>query len=135
MPASAETQQLITKLASGVETLTQAVEALRQAVKETSEKQTQTLLQLHETKTDCEHIEGELAHIARTVRDGNGQPSLLSRVTTLEEQTKTAKESIDELEKRYDVTVLTRGQIIAGVIGMVLTALLALGAILAQLMR
>lgn len=112
--------------------LTRAIEEMRagQSVLMTS------IIKLEATQTSSK---ADISALLKVVRDGNGQPSLMQRVQTLEIGLAAQIKDFDELQIRFDYVgqskMLTRGQIIAGVAGMVITAIIALGGILAQMMR
>jgi hypothetical protein len=76
---------------------------------------------------------------ARLVRDGNGQPALLTRVAQAEFLLRAHTDNLADLGQNLNsiatAKVLSKSQVLTGVIGMIITAVLSLGAILAQMMR
>lgn len=126
--------QLIAKLTACVETLTNAVDSLRKEIKEIGEKHTQTHVQVQQLTIRSDDVASDLAAITQIVLLGSQQPPLTARVATLESTSTSSLDDIADLKTKYDVAVtsrlLTKGQIIAGVLGMVFTALLSALALL-----
>lgn len=132
-------EQVIAKLSATVEALTNVVGELRADFRANTERQNDLATQLAGIKASQETLCDNYAVLAKLVRDGNGQPSLMQRITTIETAHKQHGDDIAELKSHFNdiatARVLSRGQIIAGVLGMVITALMSLGAILAQLLK
>lgn len=129
----------IARLAASMEALTPVIQSLNEEVRAGRDKQTEVLVQLQGLSSTMTGVKEDLDHLTQVVSTGNGQPSLLHRVTTLETKQSTVVTDITELKTKLDTftnaKMLTRSQIVVGVIGMITTAILALGAILAQLFK
>ncbi len=67
--------------------------------------------------------------LCRLVRDGNGQPSMVHRLATLESQAVTLVDELEEMGQHFNSIqsskMLSRTQLIVGVTGMSVTALLS----------
>ena len=74
-------------------------------------------------------ISRDLHSLCRIVRDGNGQPSMIQRLGTVEHAAKELLEDLEEVKDHYNSIesskMLSRTQLIAGVSGMAVTALLS----------
>jgi len=90
-------------------------------------------------ETDIEHIREDVASLCRVVRDGNGQPSMLHRLTNLESIVNNSCDDITEIRGHATSIIaakaLSKSQVIAGLSGMVLTALLSSMALIATLLK
>jgi hypothetical protein len=73
------------------------------------------------------------------VRDGNGQPSLMQRLANLEVVVANNKADIAEVKGHANTIIaaraLSKSQVIAGLVGMVVTALLSTLALIATLLK
>ena len=131
--------QLIAKLTVGMDALTTAVAAMRDDMRDNTRQNTDILLKLQAFETSLQTVHEEIDHLLKLVRDGNGQPSLVLRASKVENDLTLIRTEVDKLGNKYDsiatARIMTRGQVVAGVVGMITTALLAFGAILAQLMK
>lgn len=123
---------LIGQLLSATEAAASGIRAINEETKASNHTITVAV-------TTLETVANAVAELNRLVRDGNGQPSMSHRLTVLEVKGKTLGEDIVSLKNDFNslvtAKVISRGQVIAGVVGMVFTAVMSLGAILAQLMR
>ena len=130
---------LVTKLAVNLEALSATVNALRHDAKTNNQQFIDMLLHLKTLENQLKTCGQNIDQLITYVRDGNGKPALIARTSKLEDQMESLFVEMEQLKQKYDTVVtakmLTRGQIVAGSIGMITTALLSLGAILAQLMR
>lgn len=90
-------------------------------------------------ETDIEHIREDVASLCKVVRDGNGQPSMLHRLTNLETIVNNSCDDITEIRGHATSIIaakaLSKSQVIAGLTGMVLTALLSSMALIATLLK
>ncbi len=146
MPTAGENTQMIARLVVGLESLTTAVDVLREDLRNHGRATASTTTQVATNSQAIKDIRDDVGHMAKLVRDGNGQPSLTERLTRLETGQSETTRRFDELSRAISelrscidnvetTKIVSRGQVVAGVSGMVATAVLSLGAILAQLFR
>ena len=129
----------ITRLTASLENMHQIFTEFRGDLRRCLQYQNDLDRKLITVEQSQKDLKDNLDILVKLVRDGNGQPSLLQRVAQLETTQVGQDREIVGLKTHYDAQatarVLSKGQIWAGLAGMTITALLALGAILAQLMR
>lgn len=133
------TQEMITKVSVGLEALAATVTEIRADVKEQGSQYVDITQRLTLIETRQKDMQDDIKGLTKVVRDGNGQPSLLTRITHLEvthaQLTHRAYEMQGHLNTVQTARVLSRGQLWAGIFGMVITALMSMGAIIAQLIK
>jgi DNA repair ATPase RecN len=151
------TTQAIAKLTASMETVVDSLAEVKSHAKEAATEVTNALADIKVMGNDLGHLKSQMDDIARLVRDGNGQPSLVQRLGTVETRQErcdedravlrneiiivrdTVNKDIKELTAKLDsgnsARTLSRNQIIAAVLGMVITALMSLGSILAALIQ
>ncbi len=131
--------QLIARLAIGVENITSNVELLREDIRSHSKQGTDLLIHMQSVDGDIKRLSGEVEHLLAIVRDGTSQPALISRVMHLESIQAVHQADIEEVKRRYDVytsaKMVTKGQIITGIVGATITAVLALAAVVAAIFK
>ena len=90
-------------------------------------------------EANVKDIREDVASLCKIVRDGNGQPSIIQRLSNLETVVAANKADIDKVEKHANAIIaakaLSKSQVVAGLIGMILTALLSSLALIATLMK
>lgn len=90
-------------------------------------------------EANVKDIRGDVSALCKIVRDGNGQPSIIQRLSNLETVVAANKADIDKVEKHANAIIaakaLSKSQVIAGLAGMVVTALLSSLALIATLMK
>lgn len=138
-----ELKQQVAVLDGKVDTLVDLVRGVHKTTRHTSER-------VKAVETGQKNIAEEVATLNKAIYLGNGQPPVMQRLTLLEvavagltvnlketatELTADLKTATAELEAVKTSKLLSRNQIIIGVLGMITTGLLALGGILAQLFR
>lgn len=138
MPALTDAQaQFVGKLAAGLESLTQAVDNLRKDVRDQGQHHNVLVGKLNHIEASVEGLSDNLTQLTKLVRDGNGQPSLQHRLTTLEVQhlnlVRDVLEMATQLNTVQTAKYLGKAQFWALLISMMISALLALGAILSQM--
>ena len=120
MPA---TDAAVARLTASMEALTPVIQSLNEEVRSGREKTTEVLIQLQGLSTTLTGVKTDLDNLTKVVSTGNGQPSLVHRVTTLETRQQGVMGDITDLKVKLDTfanaKMLTKGQIIAGVIGMI----------------
>ena len=90
-------------------------------------------------ESNVTHIQGDMRSLCKLVRDGNGQKSLIERMSHMEttvasqgqELTKVGDYANSIIASKY----MTRAQIIAGLAGMITTALISALSLAATLMK
>ena len=112
----------------------ESVGEVKTDIKGIYQNQTEILKTLSGFATRQESIEKDIDDLARIVRDGNGQPSLVQRLTTMEQRLANQDGEITKLRDHYNsmasARVLSRGQMVAAIVGMCVTALLAAASII-----
>lgn len=143
------TEQAIVKLTAGLEMLTSSVEQLREDLRESHAAEVKMAACMGQMQQSQVTLNEGINSLVGTVRDGNGngQPSLMQRVSQLESEHKvtqhmlaTMSAGIVQLTQNISNTntqlaqhttnvntarIMSRGQIIAGVLGMFVTAAIA----------
>lgn len=107
--------------------------------KEEKESYSRAVQRLASIESDIEHIRRDIASLCKVVRDGNGQPSMIHRLTNLETIVTHNREDIEEIRGHANSIIaakaLSKSQVIAGFMGMVITAILSSLALLATLLK
>lgn len=90
-------------------------------------------------EANVNNMQRDIATLCKLVRDGNGQPSLLQRLNTVEIHIEAHRESIMELNQSAGNIVasrsMTKAQIASGVIAMIITTILSVGAMAISLIK
>ena len=55
-------------------------------------------------ESEIERLKQDIGLLNRTIRDGNGQPSVLTRITVLEERIKDIKQNVNSIEGDFEET-------------------------------
>jgi chromosome segregation ATPase len=137
--------KLAMELVSNVAHLSGKIEGVSGSIEELQTSTRDMSLKLHDILQHQTKISENQEQLGQQTRDllkivyvGNGQPPLMQRVMVLETTIRAAHHSIAEtqadLNKVKNSKMLTRMQIIGGVIGMIITALMSAGAIAAALL-
>jgi hypothetical protein len=134
-----EIKQQVAVLDGKVDVLVNLTARVLKTTHRVSTRQSRLEINQEIMKTNQESFLVEVATLNKAIYKGNGQPPLMQRVAILEttvfnlaSDVKLALESIDKIAHGK---MLSRNQIIIGVLGIVSTALLSMGAILAQLFK
>jgi chromosome segregation ATPase len=92
---------------------------------------------LSSIESDVMHIKNDITSLCKVVRDGNGQPSMAQRLASVEAIVANNSEDIEELKSHANTIIaakaLSKAQVVAGLIGMFVTALLSALALFATL--
>ena len=90
-------------------------------------------------ESDVSHIKQDVESLCKVVRDGNGQPSMIHRLTNLEQVVENNRKDIEEIRAHANTIVaakaLSKSQVMAGLAGMIITALLSSMALIATLLK
>jgi hypothetical protein len=117
------------ELSIAIKAIQDSVASINTDVGNLYDGQTQILTKVTLVEAAQANLDADMTGLTKVVRDGNGQPSLMQRVTTVETQRKTDTKEIDKLRGHYNsaatARVLSKGQMTAGITGMIITALLA----------
>lgn len=139
MPMSNDDAQMMGKLSAGLEALSLSAQGLQAEVHDGRGERISIIQKLVGLEKSLTRMEADVGKVVHIVCDGNGQPSLVIRLAVLEEAQKQDRLRIQELLQQIDTTaqakVISSGQIWTAIAGIIITALLALGAILAQLWK
>lgn len=97
------------------------------------------IARLSSIETDIANIRRDIESLCKVVRDGNGQPSMIHRLTNLETIVANNVQDIAEVRTHANSIVaakaLSKSQVMAGLAGMILTALLSSMALIATLLK
>ena len=97
------------------------------------------IARLSSIETDIANIRRDIESLCKVVRDGNGQPSMIHRLTNLETIVANNVQDIAEVRTHANSIVaakaLSKSQVLAGLAGMILTALLSSLALIATLLK
>ena len=97
------------------------------------------IARLSSIETDIANIRRDIESLCKVVRDGNGQPSMIHRLTNLETIVANNVQDIAEVRTHANSIVaakaLSKSQVMAGLAGMILTALLSSLALIATLLK
>lgn len=84
-------------------------------------------------------IRKDIDSLCHVVRDGNGQPSLVQRLTTVETKIQQQDRALTEIAEHANSILasrmLTRTQLVVGISGMLFTALISAAALVATLIK
>lgn len=119
--------------------LTKVTESLHATVISREAEAGRIAERLGSIESDIGHMRQDIASLCKLVRDGNGQPSLLQRLANLEVVVANNKADIEEVKGHANSIIaakaLSKSQVMAGLIGMVITALLSTLALIATLLK
>ena len=103
------------------------------------ENYNKAIARLSSIETDISNIRRDIESLCKVVRDGNGQPSMIHRLTNLETIVANNVQDIAEVKTHANSIVaaktLSKAQVLAGLAGMILTALLSSMALIATLLK
>lgn len=132
-------EQMTVRLTASVETLAQVVEALRTDFKSHEREQKSLEVKLGRIEQSLLATAQEFTNLTKLVRDGNGQPSLFQRVTEHESDIETIRNELGALAavkaQIAGSAQLTKGQVIAGVLGMLIAIFTAIASALLTVSR
>lgn len=133
----AETAEGLSRLAAMLGGVADTLADLKRGSEQTVSTIHEMSLAVGQITSKVSHLDKEVIHLNQTVRDGNGQPSLMQRLTTIEVVVGQVVKTVTALEEQLNVVatsrMLTRGQIVAGSLGIVLTVLLSFVGVLLSL--
>lgn len=119
--------------------LTSVTESLHATVTSRELEQKHLMERLGSLESDIAHMRADIQALCKVVRDGNGQPSMIQRLANLEVVVSNNKADIAEVKGHANSIIaakaLSKSQVIAGLIGIIVTALLSTLALVATLMK
>ena len=122
-----------------IKILNAVTESLAQAATTRTDEYSDVAQRLSGIERDVENIRSQISNLCKLVRDGNGQPSLLQRLANLEVVVANNKSDISEVKGHANTIIaaraLSKSQVIAGLAGIIVTALLSTLALAATLMK
>ena len=130
--------QMIAQLTYGLESLTRAVESLQTELREHSQRHNTFATRFVAIESTLRELNKLLDQINKLVRDGNGQPSLMHQLIEVQLKIKSMLSTVNDLEQSFGVfqtaKVVTRGQIWTGISTAVITVVLAIVTLVAQML-
>lgn len=119
---SYSSDEALYRLMQVTEHLVSATQAIRRDGGDDSDR-------LNTLEAKLEYIQREIVSLCKVVRDGNGQPSILQRQANMETTLVSYGKNLEQLSQYANSInasrMLTKSQLVAGLGGMIFTALLA----------
>ena len=144
--ATHEMMTLISTTANNVKHMTESIADLKRAVETNQQKISDVATQVSLLDASVKVANDNQAKLFKIIRDGNGQPSVLDRLTVVEAKLEHIEEDIDEMRKVVEevkvavdnfqtAKTVSRGQFITAISSMVLACCMSLWAVIAQIMK
>jgi hypothetical protein len=122
-----------------IELLSTVAENLSDVSEVRGQEHIQIIQQVATIESNIDHIKRDVGLLCKLVRDGNGQPSIIQRLANLETVVHNQTRDIEQIGQHANsimaARMLTKSQIITGLTGMVITALLSSLALFATLLK
>jgi hypothetical protein len=119
--------------------LASVTQSMVQACRSRSTEYTTIVSRMSAIEENVKDIREDVSGLCKIVRDGNGQPSVVQRLATLETVTDVQNRDIIKVETHANAIIaaraLSKAQVVAGLTGMIVTALLSSLALAATLMK
>lgn len=119
--------------------LASVTESMATACDNRSHEYSQITERISTIEANVKDIRHDIHSLCKIVRDGNGQPSMVQRLANAEAQITQHKADIGKIENHANAIIaakaLSKTQVIAGLSGMIITALLSSLALIATLMK
>jgi len=119
--------------------LASVTESMATACDNRSREYSQITERISTIEANVKDIRHDIHSLCKIVRDGNGQPSMVQRLANVETQLEQHKSDIGKVENHANAIIaakaLSKTQVIAGLSGMIITALLSSLALIATLMK
>jgi len=119
--------------------LTEATESFAEANKSRSDEYKMLVQRISTIEANMENVCRDMRSLCKVVRDGNGQPSIVQRLANVEVYVQSNLSDIAEVKHHANSIIaakaLSKSQVIAGLSGMIVTALLSSLALIATLMK
>ena len=144
--ATHEMMTLISTTANNVKHMTESIADLKRAVETNQQKISDVATQVSLLDASVKVANDNQAKLFKIIRDGNGQPSVLDRLTVVEAKLEHIEEDIDEMRRVVEevkvavdnfqtAKTVSRGQFITAISSMVLACCMSLWAVIAQIMK
>lgn len=144
--ATQEMISLITTTSNNVLHITKDLTDLKSSVATNQERLGEVVTQIKLIDSNIKNYNDNQSKLFKIIRDGNGQPSILDRLTKVEASLQHIEADIDDMKscvedvrKAVDnfqtAKTVTKGQIVTAVASMVATLVMSLWAVLAQIMK
>lgn len=134
-----EQQASVVRLTVVVETLKESVEGLRADLKQRGAEQKEFSTKLTKLQTNVDNALRELKGLNTLVMRGNGQPSFQERLSKLETSDEGHEGEIQKLRTQFNARVhareLSRGQLLAGGLGIIAAIITSLVSAVAVIWR
>lgn len=119
--------------------LVTVTESFKHSTETRGQEHTQIVQQIATLEANVSNIRNDINILCKLVRDGNGQPSIIQRLANLETVVKNQVEQLHEVEANANSILaskyLTKTQIVAGLAGMIITAMLSALGLFAALIK
>lgn len=132
----------VSRLVVGLEKLGETLSGVRDDLRLCIDRQNESDCRRAVLVERFDYLVREHDNLIKLVRDGNGQPSIVYRLSQFENKQRELTAQIvefgvdlAELQRNYGTAVISRGQMISGVIGIVLTAVLSIASVLVALFK
>lgn len=136
MPIDNDQLQTLARAVVVLENLTKSVDALHHHLYQLQTHQVVLNNKIAVIETTLRATDRDVSDLLKTVRDGNGRPSLIVRLNEVERAQALDKDEIGDMRRELNTVatarIVTYGQVVAGVIGIAVTAVIAVVAALAQ---
>ena len=144
--ATQEMISLITTTSNNVVHITKDLTDLKSSVATNQERLGEVVTQIKLIDSNIKNYNDNQNKLFKIIRDGNGQPSIMDRLTKVEASLQHIEADIDDMKscvedvkKAVDnfqtAKTVTKGQIVTAVASMVATLVMSLWAVLAQIMK
>jgi chromosome segregation ATPase len=137
MPPPGNYQNVLREFAVGLESLTSAVQDLQRRLVSQTEQHIAISQAIAAASAEIRDIKKGIDDLEKLVARGNGQQSILQRMASLEPRMAQLSDDVEELSENINTIstakYLGKGQFWALLLGMIVSAVLALGAILSQM--
>ena len=122
-----------------IELMETVVDNVERAAEIRQEEYAELSARMAVVETEVKTIAQNVNLLCKVVRDGNGQPSLVQRLTATEVELHSYNSRLREVEQNANSIIasrmLTRTQLVVGISGMLFTALTATAALVATLIK
>ena len=144
--ATQEMISLITTTSNNVLHITKDLTDLKSSVATNQERLGEVVTQIKLIDSNIKNYNDNQSKLFKIIRDGNGQPSIMDRLTKVEASLQHIEADIDDMKscvedvkKAVDnfqtAKTVTKGQIVTAVASMVATLVMSLWAFIAQIMK
>lgn len=130
---------LVDRLAFDIDDVKKSLRQLRDEAHEADKSRQLIAEQITRIAGKVDGMAEAYAVLSRLIRDGNGQPSILQKLAAIEASHLIHDRQLRDLQQQCDIMTtaktVTRGQMVLGIAGMLVTALLSLIGAVASMSR